>query len=140
MENISGLDFRESLPAENEYLALFETTGWNREYHLSAQDLHNAVRCSWYLIAAYDRDRLVAPGRVISDGVFHALIVDVIVSPEYQEQGLGSSIMRRLLERCREGHIRDVQLFCARGKANFYGRLGFVSRPQDAPGMDFRSA
>src|ERR1019366_6023590 len=90
MENISGLDFRESLPAENEYLALFETTGWNREYHLSAQDLHNAVRCSWYLIAAYDRDRLVATGRVISDGVFHALIVDDIVSPEYQAQGLAA--------------------------------------------------
>jgi predicted N-acetyltransferase YhbS len=46
--------------------------------------------------------------------------------------------MRRLLERCRAAHIRDVQLFCARGKVPFYSRLGFIARSEDAPGMDFR--
>lgn len=111
MENTLGLDFREALPNADEYLALFETTGWNCEYHLTAEDLHNALRHSWYLIGAYDQDRLGAAGRVISDGIFHALIVDVIVSPEYRAQGLGSSIMRRLFERCRQGRLRDVQLF-----------------------------
>ena len=134
------MELRESLPGADEYLALFETTGWNRDYCLTAEELHNALRHSWYLVTAYDHDRLVASGRVISDGVFHALIVDVIVSPEYQARGLGSSIMRRLLERCKSGSIRDVQLFCARGKAPFYGRLGFVPRPEDAPGMDLRPA
>ena len=138
MDKASRLDFRESLPGADKYLALFETTGWNGEYHLSAENLHNAVRRSWYFVAAYDQDRLVATGRLVSDGVLHALIVDVIVRPEYQGQGLGSSIMRRLLDRCRQARIPDVQLFCARGKAPFYSRLGFVSRPEDAPGMDFR--
>lgn len=138
MTEIPDLDFRESLPGAEEYLALFESTGWNGVYHLTAEELRDALSRSWRLVTAYDRDRLVATGRVVSDGVFHALIVDVIVRPEYRGRGLGTAIMRRLLDRCREARIRDVQLFCARGKASFYGRLGFVLRPADAPGMDYR--
>jgi len=140
MESASRWSLRESLPDANEYLALFETTGWNCEYHLTAEELNDALRRGWYWVGAYDRDRLVATGRIVSDGTFHALIVDVIVRPEYQAQGLGTNIMQRLLEHCRQARIRDVQLFCAQGKASFYGKLGFVSRPVDAPGMDYRPA
>lgn len=138
MSNISDLEFRESVPDASDYLALFESTGWNREYRLSAGELQNAMRRSWYLVTAYDGGQLVGSGRIISDGVFHGLIVDVIVSPSYQKRGLGTAIMQRLLEHCRAHHIRDVQLFCAAGKASFYARLGFVRRHEDAPGMDFR--
>jgi len=140
MNEVLELEFRESLPAADEYLELFESTGWNREYRLSAQELCAAISHSWYLVSAYDREKLVGTGRVISDGVFHALIIDVIVSPAYQHRGLGTAIMQRLLERCRAALIRDVQLFCARGKAPFYRRLGFIARSEEAPGMDFRPA
>jgi hypothetical protein len=34
----------------------------------------------------------------------------------------------------------DIQLFCAQGKGEFYRRHGFVSRPMDAPGMQFKPA
>ena len=88
MESVSEWSFRESLPDPNEYLSLFETTGWNREYHLRAEELEDALRRSWYWVGAYDQDRLVATGRIVSDGTFHSLIVDVIVRPEYQAQGL----------------------------------------------------
>jgi GNAT superfamily N-acetyltransferase len=97
MNRTSEFQFRESPPSAQEYLALFESTGWNQEYQLTAEDLRNAVRRSWHVVVAYDRDRLVGTGRVISDGVFHAFIVDVIVVPEYQAKGLGTSIMERLL-------------------------------------------
>ncbi len=140
MDETSEVDFRESQPDASEYLALFESTGWNREYHLKAEEFYDAICRSWYLVTAYDQNKLVGTGRIISDGVLHALIVDVIVSPAYQNRGLGTTIMRWLLERCRIGHLRDVQLFCARGKAPFYGRLGFMARSEDAPGMDFRPA
>ena len=33
---------------------------------------------------------------------------------------------------------RDIQLFCAKGKAGFYERFGFLPRPQDAPGMEIK--
>ncbi len=138
MDNIAELELRDTLPDAAEYFFLFESTGWNQEYALTSKELERAIRDSWCLVTAYDGDKLIGSGRVVSDGVFHALIVDVIVKPEYQKRGLGSVIMQRLLERCRAARLRDVQLFCARGKAPFYHRLGFVNRPEDAPGMDFK--
>lgn len=134
------LEYRESLPDPGEYFALFESTGWNQEYGLTTAELHAALGRSWFLLTAYGEGRLVGTGRVVSDGVLHALIVDVIVLPECQGRGVGTSIMARLIERCRAARIRDVQLFCARGKAPFYRRLGFVDRPAEAPGMDFQGA
>lgn len=132
------LEFRDELPDREAYFRLFETTGWNAEYHVSAEDLYRAIRGSWYLTAAWCGEELAGAGRVVSDGAFHGLIVDVIVAPAYQRQGLGTQIMERLLERCRTARLLDVQLFCAKGKAPFYRRLGFVDRPADGPGMDYR--
>ncbi len=138
MNDIAEIELRDTTPDPAEYFALFESTGWNQEYGMTSEELQRAVRASWCLVAAYDGGRVIGTGRVISDGVFHALIVDVIVRPEYQRRGIGSVIMQRLLERCRAARLRDVQLFCARGKTSFYQKLGFVSRAEDAPGMDFK--
>ena len=138
MNDIASLELRETLPDPTEYFALFESTGWNQEYGMTAEEVQRAIRESWCVITAYDDGKLIGTGRVISDGVFHALIVDVIVRPEYQKQGVGTLIMQRLLERCRAARLRDVQLFCARGKAQFYQKLGFVSRAEDSPGMDWK--
>jgi GNAT superfamily N-acetyltransferase len=73
---------------------------------------------------------------VLSDGVLHALIVDVIVTPEMRGHGIGTEIMKRLVARCREAGVLQIQLFSARGKRGFYERLGFVARPDDGPGME----
>ena len=134
----ASISYRETLPAAADYAALFESTGWNRNYALTAEQLHQAIQASWYLVAAYDGERLVGSGRVLSDGVQHALIVDMIVLPDYQGQGIGSALLRRLLERCAAHGIRDVQLFCARDKSGFYEKFGFAPRPAAAPGMQLQ--
>lgn len=126
------------LPDPREYHELFETTGWNEEYRAAPVDLDRANRNSWYVVSAYDADRLVASGRVVSDGVLHAMVYDMIVRPEYQRAGLGSRVLSMLVARCREANIPDVQLFCAQGKKAFYLRHGFEPRPDDAPGMQLR--
>ena len=122
----------------DQFYALFETTGWNAEYRLTADELEQALRSSWYLVCAYDGDRLVGIGRMVSDGVVHAMIYDMIVDPAYQGQGIGTEILARLVEYCRSIRIRDIQLFCARGKRLFYEKNGFSARPDDAPGMQQR--
>jgi GNAT superfamily N-acetyltransferase len=131
-----SIQYRHEFPAAEQYFDLFSSTGWNKEYGLDARDLHEAIRHSLFLVAAYDGERLIGSGRLVSDGVLHALIVDVIVLPEYQGQGIGTAIMKQLTGFCRERRIRDVQLFCAKGKTAFYEPLGFRARPHDAPGMD----
>ncbi len=125
-------------PDPASFFALFETTGWNADYGLSAGDLALAVEASWAVVSAHEAGRLVGFGRAICDGVVHALILDMIVAPDRQGRGIGSEILRRLVERCRSAGIRDIQLFSAKGKSGFYGKHGFRPRPEDAPALEIR--
>jgi GNAT superfamily N-acetyltransferase len=133
-----GITYRDERPESGEFLRLFDTTGWNDSYRLTENELANAVLNSWHTVSAYDAGRLVGFGRTICDGSVHALVLDMIVLPEYQGRGIGTAILDRLVDRCRTAGIRDVQLFCAKGKAPFYVKNGFSQRPEDAPGMERR--
>ncbi len=135
---MDSYEYQVTLPSREAFYRLFESAGWNKEYRLDENQLHEALGRSWYMISAYHKDSLVGFGRILSDGVFHALIIDVIVLPEYQYKGIGSAIMNRLIEHCRSKNIRDIQLFCAKEKTTFYEKLGFVRRPDDAPGMEIK--
>jgi GNAT superfamily N-acetyltransferase len=135
---MTPIEYREDRPAPEAYLELYNTTGWNEKYRASAAELARAVANSWHFVAAYEGERLVGIGRVVSDGVLYAMIYDLIVNPDYQGCGIGAEILRRLVEKCRAAGIRDVQLFSAKGKAPFYRKYGFEERPVDAPGMRLR--
>ncbi len=135
---MDSIEFKDTLPSKEAFYRLFESSGWNTEYHLDDNQLFEALTQSWYMISAYYNNSLIGFGRIICDGVLHALIVDVIVLPDYQNKGIGSAVMTRLVEYCRSKNIRDIQLFCAAGKAEFYEKLNFVKRPENAPGMEIK--
>lgn len=130
--------FDESPPSRDQFRRLFDTTGWNDEYHATSEELARALANSQCTVAAYASDELVGFGRVVSDGVLHAMIYDLIVAPAVKSQGIGSAILRKLVERCLADGIRDIQLFCAEGQSGFYETQGFERRPADAPGMQYR--
>lgn len=132
-----NIHFRSGFPSSDQFWKLFQTTGWNVNYQLSPVELMQALRSSWYIFGAYDGERLVGFGRLVSDGIVYAMIYDLIVLPEYQRQGIGGKILERLIEKCRGTGVRDIQLFCAKGKRPFYEKRGFVARPDDAPGMQY---
>jgi ribosomal protein S18 acetylase RimI-like enzyme len=132
------ITFKDTLPNIRDYWDLFQTTGWNDDYNFTEQELENALKNSWYSISIFDADTLIGFGRVISDGVHHALIVDLIVHPDYQGQGLGGKLLDRLVTRCKNSRIRDIQLFAAGDKSGFYEKFGFEKRPLNAPGMQIK--
>lgn len=80
-------------------------------------------------ISAWDGDRLIGFGRVLTDYVYRASIWDVIVHPEYQGQDIGTQIMERILH---HPDLKQVELFwlCTRDKQAFYEKLGFSSKEQ----------
>ncbi len=124
-------------PEKIEYYELFESTGWNADYKMSPGLLYESLRNSWFLACIYNDTKLIGFGRVVSDGVLHALIVDLIVVPEFQNCGIGKIILGELVSKCKSASIPDIQLFCAKGKEGFYLKQGFKPRPKDAPGMEF---
>lgn len=132
------ITFQSGPPSPEQYFALYETTGWNKDYQVTAEQLLQAVKNSQFVVAAWEGERLVGFGRVLTDGVMHAMIYEMIIHPDYQGRGIGTQIIRKLIAWCDEHKIHDVQLFCARGKRGFYEKNGFVARPEEGPGMQLR--
>ena len=110
---------------------------WTEAAKVPAERLAASLPHAWYGIVARRTGEAVGTGLILSDGVLHALIVNVIVLPELRGRGIGTEIMNRLVARCQEAGVLQIQLFSARGKRGFYERLGFVARPNDGPGMEF---
>ena len=64
--------------------------------HYSSDVHRRAFLNSYFAVFVFDDRRLVAIGRMISDGEYQSAIYDVAVLPEYQGCGIGKQIIRRL--------------------------------------------
>jgi GNAT superfamily N-acetyltransferase len=70
-------------------------------------------------------DRIVGNGRLLSDGVCNAYLVDIWTARDYRRRGIGSELVRRLVTTVPGQHVGlftdDMQ--------PFYASLGFRIRP-----------
>ena len=100
---------------------LFEQTHWanGRSPEAIEAMLHN----TFTYLTVWQGERLVGFARVLTDDVYRALIDDVVVDSELRSQGVGSSMMRHIMERF--GHVEEVMLGCREEVVPFYERLGF---------------
>ena len=87
-----------------------------------SRKLELAFRNSGVRCFASAGDRLIGAGRAVSDGVWRAAIYDVVVHPEFQGKGVGTQIVRRLVQ---ETNVEVIMLFSAPDQVAFYNKLGF---------------
>jgi ribosomal protein S18 acetylase RimI-like enzyme len=71
-----------------------------------------------------ETNRVVGFCNAISDGIQAAFISMLAVLPEYQHQGVGRELMRRMLKRLE--HISAVDLTCNPEMQSFYKRFGML--------------
>jgi ribosomal protein S18 acetylase RimI-like enzyme len=108
------------LPIEG-VVNLYRANGWSSAE--KPAQLQQALVASHSLISAWDNARLVGLGNAISDGHLVVYYPHLIVHPEYQGRGVGSEIMRRLMQRYNGFH---QQMLVADGRAlDFYRKCGF---------------
>jgi ribosomal protein S18 acetylase RimI-like enzyme len=72
---------------------------------------------------ALDGVRCVGFINAISDGIFYAYIPLLEVLPRYQRMGIGSELVRRMLDTLR--HMYAIDLVCDEVLAPFYTTKGF---------------
>ena len=89
---------------------------------------------SSHVVVAIDEesDQVVGFVTAISDGVLSAYIPLLEVLPEYQDRGIGSELMRRILEQLKSLYMVDV--LCDAELQAYYARFGM----QRAVGMCIR--
>lgn len=104
--------------------ALRQSVGWNRmERELADVRLHNAFQ-----LYCFDEDRLIGYSAVVSNGVTDAYIQDLMVHPDYQQQGIGHQLMQRTLERLRNEGIYMVSVIYGDAELlKYYEEFGFTT-------------
>lgn len=79
--------------------------------------------------------RPVAFARATGDGVFNAIIWDVVVDPSFQGLGLGKAVIERIIEDLLRKGISNIALYSEPRVLGFYRPLGFVADPDGIRGM-----
>ena len=84
--------------------------------------LWRAFQASSLVLTLWERDRLVALARVLTDGEQTSYLCDLAVEPDEQGAGVGKRMVDEILSRCEgtELILRDSDL-----STGFYQRLGF---------------
>ncbi len=70
---------------------------------------------------------LVGFARAVTDGVFTALVLDVIVTESRRGEHLGQRVMEALHAHPSLQNVRHFELYCRADMDGFYARFGYTS-------------
>ena len=105
---------------------LYRAGGWWLESQANRDRIEGMIHGSFcFMIARSGEGKIIAMGRVISDGASDAYIQDVVVLPSHRRQGIGREIIQRLTQHCLEHRIGWIGLVAEPGTAHFYKQIGF---------------
>lgn len=109
---------------EEEILRLYSAAGWTA-YTENKAALRQGFRHSLLVLAAYEDGELAGILRAVGDGYTIVFIQDILVSPQYRRQGIGTTLFRTVLERYPA--VRQIELTADNTPeaVAFYRSLGF---------------
>lgn len=101
---------------------LREAVGWDR----LEGDYPAALAGYWATLGGFDAaGALVSWCAILSDGVRHAMLLDVIVHPGWQRRGVGRELVARAVDHCLAQGITIIHVDFLPERADFYERCGF---------------
>jgi predicted GNAT family N-acyltransferase len=109
-----------------ELCELYQREWWTKGRQLV--DVQRMVKHSDVIVGFCepDTERLIAFARVLTDFVYKALILDVIVHEEYRGTGLGRTLMNTILQHPSLKDVKHVELYCRPEMRSFYQKWGFT--------------
>ncbi len=118
-----------------EYNEMRVSVGWRP---ITEGQAERGIAHTTFLVAVREDDEIVAMGRILFDFGYTAYLGDVIVRPEYQGRGIGRKIVEMLIGMTMESAHEDERIMfilgAAKGKEEFYEKMGFIRRPNEELG------
>ncbi len=110
---------------KKDLLSLYNSVHWSN-YTKNSSSLLKSVTQSLYTVLAYDNKQLIGLIRVVGDDESITYIQDVLIKPDYQNQGIGSMLFDRVKKRFH--HVRQMVLMSDVESHNesFYYKQGLV--------------
>ena len=109
---------------EEEILGLYTAVGWTA-YTEDPAALRRGYENSLLVLGAYEDGKLAGIIRAVGDGATIVFIQDILVFPEYQRKGVGSALLRAVLDKY--AGVRQVELVTDNTEKTvaFYQSMGF---------------
>ena len=108
-----------------EIINLYKSVGWTN-YLERIDILEEAYANSLCVLGAYDSDRLVGIIRAVGDGQTIVFVQDIIVLPKYQRKGIGTKLLKAVLEKFKNVYQMELLTDDTEKTAAFYRSAGFV--------------
>jgi predicted GNAT family N-acyltransferase len=80
-----------------------------------------------------DENNLIGFTRVLTDGIFKALMFDVIVNEQYRGYKIGSQLVEYVKHHISVRRVKHIELYCLPELQTYYQQFGFVT---DVGGME----
>ncbi len=101
---------------------LRNAVGWDR----LDKDYPAALQGYWATVGGFDAtNKLVAWCAILSDGVRHAVLLDVIVHPSHQRKGVGKTLVAAAVEHIKAHGITIIHVDFEPETTIFYKACGF---------------
>ena len=94
---------------EKELFDLYNSVGWSA-YCDDFKSLMLGFANSLLVLGAYQENKLVGLIRIVGDGNTIIYIQDLLVNPKYQHQGVGKTLLNKVLQRYK--NVRQIILLC----------------------------
>ena len=110
---------------EEEILSLYKSVGWTA-YTEQPDVLRQGFENSMLILAAYDAEKLLGIIRAVGDGATIVFVQDILVFPEYQRRGVGTTLLQAVLNRY--DNVRQIELATDNTEKTvaFYKSMGFT--------------
>lgn len=109
------------LPSEKELKNLFSQTTWASKR--KNKDIEKMLKNLTVFVTVRENSKLIGFGRAISDGIYRALVDDIIVDGSYQKQGIGRMVIENILKQL--NGIDEIFLNTKPDLEVFYKKFGF---------------
>ena len=110
---------------EDEIFRLYSQVGWTA-YTENMAALKQGFQNSLLTLAAYENNELLGIVRVVGDGFTIVFVQDILVFPAKQRQGVGTALLKAVLERYANVHQIELTTDQTPETAAFYRSLGFT--------------
>ena len=99
-----------------------EHTFWARNRKLC--DIKKILKNSSIVVSAWKGNRLVGFGRATNDGIYRAVLWDVVIANDLQGKGIGKLLLQELLNSKRLSSVEKIYLMTTKC-SDFYEHIGF---------------
>ncbi|HXH60352.1 MAG TPA: GNAT family N-acetyltransferase [Fimbriimonadaceae bacterium] len=135
---LEGVTYRLRHLTKEEHEQFYRAVGWDGSYNneLTPERLCQSPLVT--VVAEYE-GRAIGAASISGNGVEAFIVRDVIVLPEYQGRGVGTGVMKRLMD-WTEANVpkgANVILQTGGGAPSFYEGFGFIGTDKGLLGMYF---